>query len=162
MPVAFIGREAGGRWKAPRQLTTEGGQDARWSPDGGKLRTCGTGACWVIAPSGSAPRLLVDSRDPAVRPVPLLAQWSPEGRTLYYKALDGQGHASLWSVPAGGGEPRLLVRFDAAARPSPRAEFAVDGQQFYFTLAERESDIWRMALDRPSFGSLLRNGPPAR
>jgi len=37
MPVAFIGREAGGRWKAPRQLTTEGGQDARWSPDGGEI-----------------------------------------------------------------------------------------------------------------------------
>ena len=101
MPVAFIGREAGGRWKAPRQLTTEGGQDARWSPDGGKLRTCGTGACWVIAPSGSAPRLLVDSRDPAVRPVPLLAQWSPEGRTVYYKALDGEAaRASGRSRPA--------------------------------------------------------------
>jgi hypothetical protein len=42
------------------------------------------------------------------------------------------------------------VRFDDAARPSPRAEFAVDGRRFYFTLAERESDIWRMTLDRPS------------
>jgi Tol biopolymer transport system component/DNA-binding SARP family transcriptional activator len=145
-----VEREAGGRWNAPRQLTTEGGQDARWSPDGGEIAYLRNGGLWVIAPDGSAPRLLVDSRDPAVRPVPLLAQWSPEGRTVYYKALDGEGRASLWSVPAGGGEPRLLVRFDAAARPSPRAEFAVDGRRFYFTLAERESDIWRMALDRPS------------
>ncbi len=145
-----VEREAGGRWKAPRQLTTEGGQDARWSPDGREIVYLRNGGLWVIAPNGGAPRLLVDSRDPAVRPVPLLAQWSPEGRTVYYKALDGQGHASLWSVPAGGGEPRLLVRFDDAARPSPRAEFAVDGRRFYFTLSERESDIWRMTLDRPS------------
>jgi Tol biopolymer transport system component/DNA-binding SARP family transcriptional activator len=144
-----VERVAGGRWKAPRQLTTEGGQDARWSPDGGEIVYLRNGGLWVIAPDGSAPRLLVDSRDPAVRPVPLLAQWSPDGRTLYYKALDGEGHASLWSVPVGGGEPRLLVRFDDAARPSPRAEFAVDGRRFYFTLSERESDIWRMTLEHP-------------
>ena len=103
----------------------------------------------MIEPDGGAPRLLVDSRDSGLHPVPLLAQWSPEGRTVYYKALDGEGRASLWSVPAGGGVSRLLVRFDDAARPSPRAEFAVDGQRFYFTLAERESDIWRMTFDRP-------------
>jgi Tol biopolymer transport system component/DNA-binding SARP family transcriptional activator len=145
-----VEREAGGRWKAPRQLTTEGGQDARWSPTGGEIVYLRNGGLWVIAPDSGAPRLLVDSRDPAVRPVPLLAQWSPEGRTVYYKALDGEGHASLWSVPVTGGDPRLLVRFDDAARPSPRAEFAVDGRRFYFTLSERESDIWRMTLDRPS------------
>ena len=145
-----VEREAGGRWGSPRQLTTEGGQDASWSPDGGEIVYQRNGGLWVIAPDGGAPRLLVDSRDPAVRPVPLLARWSPDGRTVYYKALDGEGHASLWSVPVGGGEPRLLVRFDDAARPSPRAEFAVDGRRFYFTLSERESDIWRMTLDRPS------------
>lgn len=102
----------------------------------------------MIPPDGGTPRLLVNSRDPALRPVPLLAQWSPDGRALYYKALDAEGQASLWSVPAEGGESRLLVRFDGAARPSPRAEFAMDGRQFYFTLAERESDIWQMALTR--------------
>jgi TolB protein len=144
-----VEREAGARWSAPRQLTTEGGQEARWSPGGGEIVYLRNGGLWVIAPNGGAPRLLVDSRDPALRPVPLLAQWSPDGRMLYYKALDGEGHASLWSVPVGGGEPRLLVRFDDAARPSPRAEFAVDGRRFYFTLSERESDIWRMTLDRP-------------
>jgi hypothetical protein len=39
-----------------------------------------------------------------------------------------------------------LVRFDDSARPSPRAEFATDGRRLYFTVAERESDIWRMEL----------------
>ena len=145
-----VERAAGGRWNPPRQLTTEGGQEARWSPDGREIVYLRNGGLWVIAPDGSAPRLLVDSRDPAVRPVPLLAQWSPDGRAVYYKALDGEGHASLWSVPVGGGEPRLLVRFDDPARPSPRAEFALDGRRFYFTLAERESDIWQMTIDRPS------------
>jgi Tol biopolymer transport system component/DNA-binding SARP family transcriptional activator len=145
-----VERSSGGRWNTPRQLTADGGQDARWSPDGRAIAYLRNGGLWVIAPDGGAPRLLVDSRDPAVRPVPLLAQWAPDGRALYYKALDAEGGASLWSVPTEGGESRLLVRFDAAARPSPRAEFAVDGRRFYFTLAERESDIWQMTLEGPS------------
>jgi len=49
----------------------------------------------------------------------------------------------------GGGESRQLVRFDEGSQPSPRAEFAVDGRQFYFTLSERESDVWRMTLEGP-------------
>ena len=90
-----VEREAGGRWKAPRQLTTEGGQDARWSPDGGEIAYLRNGGLWVIEPDGGAPRLLVDSRDPAVRPVPLLAQWSARGT---HRVLQGAG----WGGP---GEP---------------------------------------------------------
>lgn len=143
-----VERETESRWRAPRQLTTEGGQDARWSPDGRMIAYVRNRGVWVIAPDGGAPRLVVDSPDPAVRPVPLLAHWGSDGRTLYYKALDAEGRASLWSVGLTGSEPRLLVRFDDASRPSPRAEFALDGRRFYFTLSERESDIWRMDLTR--------------
>ena len=70
--------------------------------------------------------------------------WAPDGRKIYYKALDAEGRASLWSIPAEGGEPKLLVRFDDPTRPSSRAEFATDGKRFYFTIPERESDIWQM------------------
>ena len=31
-------------------------------------------------------------------------------------------------------------------RPSSRAEFATDGKRFYFTIPERESDIWQMEV----------------
>lgn len=144
-----IGRDAGGRWGTPRQLTTEGGQEARWSPDGREIvYVRGTGL-WVIAPAGGPPRRVVDAGAPPVRPSPLLAQWAPDGRTIYYKALDADGHASFWSIPAGGGEPTLLVRFDDATRPSSRPEFATDGKRLYFTTAERESDIWQMELQGP-------------
>jgi dipeptidyl aminopeptidase/acylaminoacyl peptidase len=87
-----------------------------------------------------------DSGTPAGRPKPLLAQWAPDGRTIYYKAQDAGGAASLWAVPAAGGEPRELVRFDDPVRASSRAEFATDGRRLYFTASEREGDIWRMEL----------------
>ena len=45
-------------------------------------------------------------------------------------------------MPATGGSPRLLMRFDDPARPSLRREFATDGARFYFTIAQDESDVW--------------------
>ena len=141
-----VERDAAGRWGASRQLTTEGGQEARWSPGGDAIVYLRNTGLWVISPRGGAPRLLVDTSDPAIRPAPLLAQWAPDGRTIYYKALDAEGHASIWSIPAEGGKSKLLVRFDDPTRPSSRAEFATDGKRLYFTVSERESDIWQMEL----------------
>ena len=141
-----VERGQGGRWGAPRQLTRDGGQEARWSPDGGAIVYVRNTGLWVISPAGGAPRLLLETSDPAVRPAPLLGLWAPDGRSIYYKALDAEGRASLWSIPAEGGQSKLLVRFDDPARPSSRAEFATDGKRFYFTIPERESDIWQMEV----------------
>ncbi|HET7471193.1 MAG TPA: DPP IV N-terminal domain-containing protein [Gemmatimonadales bacterium] len=141
-----VERDTAGRWGSSRQLTTAGGQDARWSPDGGSILYLRNSRLWVIASAGGAPRLLVDVGDSAGKPAPLLAQWSPDGHTIYYKALDSRGNASLWAIPATGGEPRELVRFDDPVRTSSRAEFATDGRRLYFTASERESDLWRMEL----------------
>jgi Tol biopolymer transport system component/DNA-binding SARP family transcriptional activator len=136
-----------GRWGAPRQLTTAGGQEARWSPDGRAIVYLRNTGLWLIAPGGGAPRLLIDTGDPVAPLTPLLAQWAPDGRTIYYKALDADGRTSFWSIPAEGGNPRLLVHFDDPLRPSPRAEFATDGRRLYFAVSERESDIWQTELD---------------
>ncbi len=65
---------------------------------------------------------------------------------LYYKAYDAALRSSIWSVPVSGGPPRLLVLFDDPTRPSHRAEFTTDGERFFFTITEHESDIWVMEL----------------
>ncbi len=141
-----VGRLEKGRWGAPRQLTTVGGQEARWSPDGRAIVYVRSTGLWLIAPGGGAPRLLIDTGDPVAPLTPLLAQWAPDGRTIYYKALDAEGRTSFWSIAAEGGSPKLLVRFDDPLRPSPRAEFATDGRRLYFTVSERESDVWQTKL----------------
>jgi Tol biopolymer transport system component/DNA-binding SARP family transcriptional activator len=141
-----VNRGGDGRWGAPRQLTTAGGEEARWSPDGHAIVYVRSTGLWLISPEGGAPRLLIDTRDPTAPMKPLLAQWGPDGRTVYYKALEGDGRTSFWSIPIEGGTPRLLARFDDPERSSPRAEFATDGRRLYFTVAERESDIWQTEL----------------
>ena len=82
----------------------------------------------------------------AERPSPELALWSPDGRTIYFKAFDAAGRSSFWSVPVAGGAPRLLMRFDDPTHPSSRPEFASDGTRFFFTIGTRQSDIWAMEL----------------
>jgi Tol biopolymer transport system component/DNA-binding SARP family transcriptional activator len=133
-------------WDAARQLTSSGGWAGRWAPDGRAIVYCRADGLWLIAPSGGNPRHLVDLGS-SPGPSPELALWGPDGRTIYYKAFDGAARSSLWSVPAAGGTPTLLVRFDDPSRPSSRPEFATDGKRFFFTIGTRQSDIWAMELN---------------
>ncbi len=140
----------GSGWDAPRQLTLSGGFEPRWSPDGRLIAYTweADNSLRVISPEGGEPRVLVQSQDPAILPRPDFQDWSPDGQTIYYKAFDAEGRSSIWSIPAAGGTPQLLVKFDDPSRPSIRDEFTTDGRRFYFTLARYESDIWQMELLR--------------
>ena len=73
---------------------------------------------------------------------PAQAWWSRDGRTIYFKAADREGRASIWGVTATGYRARLLVRFDDPVRPSYRNQWATDGRRFYFTINDRQSDIY--------------------
>ncbi len=133
-------------WGVPKQLTFDGGGTPRWSPDGSLIAYASDTGLLVISPEGGEPRILVSSHDPANVPVPRFPEWSRDGRVVYYKASDAEGHSSFWSVPALGGKPKLLVRFDSPSRKSIRPEFSTDGFHFFFTLTENKSDIWVMDL----------------
>jgi serine/threonine-protein kinase len=135
----------GGPWGAPRRLTTHGGSDPQWSPDGRYIAYIQDGV-WVMSPSGGEDRLLVRGRTGDVGIMPLMPYWSADSRTIYYKGYDEQERSSIWAVPLAGGTPRPLIRFDDPTRPSTRREFATDGKRLYFVIAEPQSDIWLMEL----------------
>jgi Tol biopolymer transport system component len=139
-------RTDSGSWGPARPLTSRGGWAGRWAADGHAIVYCRPDGVWLIAPDGGGARQLVDVRGIGL-PAPELALWSPDSRTIFYKAFDAEGRSSLWSVDAAGGAPRILVRFDDA-RPSSRPEFATDGRRLYFTVTDRVSDIWTMELRR--------------
>ncbi|NIR53141.1 protein kinase [candidate division KSB1 bacterium] len=145
----IVSREnKGADWGAPRQVTFDVGDHARWSPDGRLIAyTClPDNSLRVISRDGGTPRILIRSQDPSSLPVPAFAEWSPDSRTVYYKAFDAENRSSFWSVLVTGGKPKLLVRFDDPNRSSTREGFDTDGQKFYFTIGKRESDIWVMEL----------------
>jgi len=131
------------KWGAPHQLTSNGGdQGGKWSPDGRLIAYTNSQGLWTIPAEGGEPRSLYEVRDPAIQSRIRHTAWSKDSRTVYYMAYDAEKRASFWSAAASGGEPKLLVKFDDPTRQSSRFEFAYDGERFYFTLAEYESDIW--------------------
>jgi Tol biopolymer transport system component/tRNA A-37 threonylcarbamoyl transferase component Bud32 len=140
--IYIIARSPDGQWGKPRLRSREVSY-CSWSPDGrrlvGSMRDGGIAV--FSADSGQAHTLYAprsSSTDPPVGGV----LWGPDGSMIYFKSHDADGRASLWSLPAIGGRPRLLVRFDDAGRPSYRSEFAADGKRFFFAIQDRQSDIW--------------------
>jgi Tol biopolymer transport system component/DNA-binding SARP family transcriptional activator len=142
----LVTRPSDTSWDSARQLTSAGGWAGRWAPDRHVIVYCRADGLWLIAPRGGNPQHLVDLGG-SPGPSPELALWGPDGRTIYYKAFDASGRSTLWSIPATGGAPNLLVRFDDPSRPSSRPEFATDGKWFFFTIGARQSDIWAMEVN---------------
>ena len=99
------------------------------------------GAVRVMRSDGDSVRTLVPRGDGAA-PRALYVDWSEDGRTVYYLALDPAEQATIWSVPVSGGSPKLLVRFDDPTREWHRIGFKAQLGRFYFTVGDRQSDIW--------------------
>jgi Tol biopolymer transport system component len=133
-------------WGKPRQITSTGGRNARWSPDGRWIAYISDDSLCLVTPDGGLRRVLTYGSRTARTPIPAFPRWSPDGRTVCYSAWDVENRASVWAVAASGGKPRLLVTFDDPSRQVNRPEFATDGKRLYFTIYRQESDIWVMEL----------------
>ena len=139
--VLVMRRDDRGRWGAPRFVGGRGWRP-EWSPDGRTVAfvSATDGSIGIVPADSGAPRDLYVPG--AGDPLAELAIFASDGRELYFKSHDGRGRASFWSMPVAGGRPRLLARLDDPARASNRFEFASDGKRFYFTMEDRQSDIW--------------------
>jgi TolB protein len=132
-------------WETPRQITFEGGSHAKWSPDGHSIAYLGKGLRLYSVEEGNS-RLIFFSEDHEKFPWPMYLDWSLDGQTIFYKGYSPGWRSSFWSIPISGGLPKLLVRLDDPSRKSNRTEFTSDGRKLFFTLAEKESDIWMLEL----------------
>ena len=141
-----IRRKPDGTW-FPGVLRTRGVWPV-WSPDGRSFAysTSTVPASVAIIPVDSGPsRIVMDGSKPGMPSSERLA-WSADGRTIYFKSHDARGRGSIWSVPATGGAPHELVRFDDLARPSYRPQWALGPGRIYFTVEDRQSDVWVMEV----------------
>jgi len=116
-----------------------------WSPDG-RMLACGCGDQGLVTvPSAGGPaRRLVPGS--AVTTVAYPA-WSTDGRLIYYITREAGVPVTVSVVPAGGGAPRVVVRFDDPTRPWHRYGLRVHGERVYFTLGDLQSDIWVAELE---------------
>jgi serine/threonine-protein kinase len=146
--IRALDRRKDGTWSPPRTLFRGETFPALPSPDGRLVAFANVGTVRVIRPDGDSVRTLVPVGDVA-GPRALYVDWSDDGRTIYYLALDPAERATIWSVPLTGGAPELLVRFDDPTREWHRFGFKVRRGRFYFTVGDRQSDVWMAEAASP-------------
>jgi serine/threonine-protein kinase len=142
----LVTRSGDGHWSAPRPLPVLIGRDtispgiAAWSPDGHFIACgCGEGGL-VIVPAGGGPARRLAS--PFSTTGWAFPQWSADGRTLFHVSEDSGRVVAVVAVPLSGAPPRIVLRFDDPTRPWHRFGFRVRAGSFFFTLGDRQSDIW--------------------
>jgi Tol biopolymer transport system component/DNA-binding SARP family transcriptional activator len=139
--ILIVRRDARGNWMRPA-WRLEGGQLPRWSPDGRRLAFVRYDGGIETIPADSGARHTVYRRRPqSADPIASNVVWDPDGRTIWFVGSDPRGNGGIWSVPAGGGVPRLRVRFADDASRAHGPSLTSDGARFYFTLDERFSNI---------------------
>jgi Tol biopolymer transport system component len=141
-------RDQSGRWSPPVALRRGVSPRGSWLPDGHFLAYPNRGAVEIIAADTGAARVAYapspGSGDPEAESVAA----AEDGRTVYFKSHDAEGRASIWAVPVAGGRPRLLVRFTDPSRVSIRGDFAAGAGRLFFTLDDRQADIWMADITR--------------
>jgi Tol biopolymer transport system component len=141
-------RDQSGRWSPPVSLRKGVGPRGSWLADGRFLAYPNRGAVEIIAADTGAARVAYapspGSGDPRAESVVA----AEDDRTVYFKSHDAEGRASIWALPVTGGPPRLLVRFTDPARVSTRGDFAAGAGRLFFTLDDRQADIWMADITR--------------
>ena len=140
-----ITRSADGHWGKPRTVFPANSYPPLTSPDGRYFAFTSDGTVYIATRSGDSVHALVPRND-STAPRAAYVSWSPDAKTVYYLAPD-PGETTIWGVPTGGGTPRLLVRFDDPARLWHRYGFLARGGRFYFTVGDRQSDIWAAEVE---------------
>ncbi|MBA2355453.1 MAG: PD40 domain-containing protein, partial [Acidobacteria bacterium] len=128
-----------------------------FSPDGRTLafnRTLLPGGPFVhvVPVAGGEPRVLVPTSVPRGR-----LAWMPGGDEILFTAVPltrdgghpspssaGRAGASLWRVPANGGQARLLAGSDNASDVA----VSTDGRRLVYSQGTIDRDIWRLDLRR--------------
>ena len=140
------------KWSAPRRLRYNNGPlsaqlpYSQWSPDGKTIASKTLHAIILVSPDSGASRTVYTA--PPDAPLPETMRWSGDGRSIYFKTHDAEGHATISVVPAAGGAPRPIVRFPDLTRPSFRQGFAISATHFYFPIEDRQSNVWIAELSR--------------
>ena len=141
-------RNRDGGWQTRKRL--DEGSWAAWSPDSRYLsyatNLLGGGLRVVAADSGTA-RAVYDETAPGA-PLAEASHWSDDGRTIYFKSHSVNGGVAIWSVPPSGGVPRRVVELGDGLLRSDRFGFRISRNRLYYTLVDRQSNIWVMDVNR--------------
>ncbi|MGH7535912.1 MAG: hypothetical protein ACREMG_10025, partial [Gemmatimonadales bacterium] len=140
--IRMIERTAAGEWGEPRALFRGDAFVPAPAPSGRRVAFAVGQTVKLMNAADDSPEVVDLTRGVPGGPRPTYLEWSADSRTLYFLAVDSADRASIWSVGAGGGTPRQIVAFDDPARQWHRFGYGLSAGRFYFTLGDRQSDVW--------------------
>lgn len=113
-PLGLLIVSAGGG--APRQITTDNGGTAQWSPRGDKLvyaanDNAGHRQVFVINPDGSGKKQLTTGTSNDAQPV-----WSRDGSAIFWRSDQNSTAWAIYAMNADGANPRKIID---GAKPDP-------------------------------------------
>jgi Tol biopolymer transport system component len=153
----FSVKRSGTTWMRPQLAASGGIAPSMYSPDG-KWRVkiekenavcpkCAAGP-YLSAADGSNPGPIALRRRELLSSIAGAGPWSSDSRHFYAAVRERDGTSSIWQIPVDGDDERELIHFVDPARQLYRSTFHVSGNAFYFTIGDRESDVWTMELNR--------------
>jgi hypothetical protein len=74
--------------------------------------------------------------------------WSADGKELFFHGHDERGRAAIFSIPAAGGTPRPLARFEDPSVSAVRGGWGFGQGRMYYSAEERQSDVWVMEVEQ--------------
>jgi Tol biopolymer transport system component len=144
----WIARRTNGVWGAPVRRLDHGFWPT-WSPDGREFAFSGSilgGALGIVPVDSGPPRILMDGAHGIDADK---AYWVANGTQLIFRGHDSRGRSAVFSIPAGGGTPRLLAVFEDPNIAAVRGGWGFADGRMYYSAEERQSDVWVMELERP-------------
>jgi len=131
---------AGNGWSGPRGI----GEPGLLAPDGRTVLVSYRDSLVARSLDDGTRRLLWARRGVDDPMQTAKIRYAPDGSRIYFRGTVGSINPrfSFWELPAGGGVAREVVRFDDPYHLPLWGSFDTDGQRLFFTLDERESDIW--------------------
>jgi Tol biopolymer transport system component len=153
----FRVRRTGGAWSKPELIADRGVAPKMYSPDGKwlvKIEKEGS-ACagcpagpYLSAADGSNPQPIPLRNRQLLTSIAGAGPWSSDSRHFYSATRESDGTSSIWQIPVHGDAERRVLRFTDPARQLYRSTFDVFGDRFYFTVGDRQSDVWTMELGK--------------
>jgi Tol biopolymer transport system component len=153
----FEVKQNGAAWEKPKFLFRGSTTPAMYSPDGKWLvyiakegtacADCPAGT-YLAAADGSNPKLVPLQHIGALFSSSSGGTWSRDSRHFYALIRENDGSSSIWQLPINGDAEKRVLHFRDPMRQLYRSTFDVFGEKFYFTIGDRQSDIWTMELKK--------------
>jgi serine/threonine protein kinase/Tol biopolymer transport system component len=151
----FEVRRAGSGWGQPRFVTRMG--SGAYSRDGKSLALGGPPGVVCAGCPGGLYVFSVDMKQRQHIPTPELNKvfqsggslvWSTDSRHLFLWVREKDGTSAIWQMPVNGDDEKRVLHLTDPTRQFYRQSLDADSKNFYFTIGDRQSDVWTMELKK--------------